>query len=80
MATFTTWAAELARFKDALASQGKDMLLKAGYTDGSGQTVTFKRYEDLQSQFKFLEERAATEANSGGRRRFQLQVGYGGRT
>lgn len=78
---FTTWAAELTRLKDAIAAQGMDKLLQAGYTNASGQTYTFKRYEDIQSQIKFLEQRVSTESNaSGGRRRFSLQVGYGGRT
>lgn len=76
---FTTWAAELQRFKDALANQPTDMLLKAGYSKGDGQNVTFKRYEDIQLHLKYLEQKATAESNSGGRRRMLLPIGYGGR-
>jgi len=78
---FTTWAAELTRFKDALANQPSDMMLKAGFTKGDGQTVTFKRYEDIHIHLKYLEQKAAIESNGGGGvRRMLLPIGYGGRS
>lgn len=79
MATFISWTAELQRFKDALANQPPEMLLKAGYTGGNGNTVTFKRYEDIHLHLNFLESKAATESTPSGKRRMLLPIGYGGR-
>lgn len=80
MATFTSWAAELTRFKNALATMTTSQMVQAGYTDGNGQTVTFKRYQDLIEYGDYLERQAGLEANSqtGGRRSTMVPLGYGG--
>jgi len=79
MATFTTWAAELQRFKNAIASTPQSELLKAGYSDGRGQLITFRRLSDIQNHISFLEEKAAAEANPGGKRTPFFLSGYRGR-
>lgn len=78
MATFSSWAAELERFRNALSSQSQETLLQAGWTSGSGQTVTFKRWEDVIGWLHELEAKAAAEANSGGKRRMMISMGYAG--
>jgi hypothetical protein len=79
MPSFVSWAVELQRFKDAMANQPSDVLLKAGYTNAAGQTVTFKRYEDLHLHLNYLTTQASKEANPGGRRRLFMPIGYRGR-
>lgn len=75
---FTTWAAELARFKDALANQSTDTLLKLGWTRADGQSHTFRKYKDIMDYLKFLEDEALKESQ-GGKRSRPFSFGYSGR-
>lgn len=77
---FTSWSDLYTTFKNALASQGAAHMLEAGYTTANGQTVTFKRYEDIIKYEEFLKGKSDSESNSGtgGRRRVTTTVGYGG--
>ena len=76
---FTTWAAELARYKDAISQTPKERLLQSGYTDGQGHTVNYKTFQDISNYEKFLERQAQRESNSGNRRTITFAVGYGER-
>lgn len=76
---FTNWAAELTRFRDALANQPKDQLLMSSYTDGHGQAVNLKSLDEIQRYEKFLERNVAQESASGSRRTISFAVGYGER-
>jgi len=77
---FTSWAAIYSQFKDALASMTTQQMLQAGFTPGGvgGQTVTFRRFEDIMKYEEFLKSRAAEESNTGGRRSSAIGIGYGG--
>ena len=76
MAAFTTWAAELQRFKDAVASRDSESLLQSGYTNSQGQSVTFSGLDAIQRHIEFLEGKASQESNSGGRRSGFFTCGY----
>ena len=75
---FTTWAAELQRFRDAVASQDEDSILKKSITDSRGNRVEFKSFQDIQAHLRSLEELAATESNTGGKRTGFITAGYNG--
>ena len=79
MATFTSWSDELTRFKNALASMDEERLLQSGYTTVDGQTVTFKKFKDIQAYLDLLTQRANQDSQSGGRRRLFVPMGFRGR-
>lgn len=78
--SFTSWASIYSNFKDALASMTTQQMIQAGFTPGGpgGQTVTFRRYEDILKYEEFLKGKVAEEANTGGRRSGMIGMGYGG--
>lgn len=76
---FVSWAAEYTRFKNALSAMSTGDIIRAGWTDGQGQTVTFKRLADLVSYENFLKSRMDEESNSSGRRTTPFSFGWGGR-
>ena len=75
---FTSWAQELADFKNAIANMTASQLIQRGYTNGNGETVTFRTLEDMDSHLERLQTLATAEANEGGRRRTMFVVGNGG--
>jgi len=75
---FTTWAAEVTRLKNALASQSGETLLQKGYTDPKGKSVTFRSLDEVRYYLKFLEQKASEES-SGGKRSRIASMGYRGR-
>ena len=74
---FTTWAAELARFENALASMGNKQFLKQGYTTSQGQQVVYRKMSELTAYHDWLRKKANEEAR-GGRRQGPIYSGYGG--
>ena len=76
---FISWSDELSKFKEAFASRGAEAMMKSGWTDGRGQSVTFRRLDDVQNHLSWLEARADQEANASVRGRNIFQAGYGGR-
>ena len=77
---FTTYAAELIRFKDAVNNLGPNELMLKRYEDPNGVEKEFKSLTDIRTWIKYLEEQAALEANTGAIKKTRMTgMGYAGR-
>ena len=74
---FTSWAALYSAFQTALANMTSEQLIQSGFTTGEGQTVTFRKYEDIMKYEKFLKGKMDEEANPTGLRRTRIYMGFG---
>jgi len=76
---FSSWAQVYSDLKDKIADQAAtSQILQSGYTTPDGNTVTFKKLEDLTKFLNYTKTMADAEANTGGRRTGMFVAGYGG--
>lgn len=70
MATFTSWADELTRWKDALVSRKVDAFFLAATENRNEMRSVYRKLSDIQAFTEWLEQKAAQEAidvsNGGG--------------
>lgn len=59
---FTTWAAELARWKDALADRNVEAFFVSSTENSREMKVNYTRLENLQKFTEWLENKAANES------------------
>jgi len=64
MATFTSWADELARFKNALADKNVDAFFLQGTENRNEMRVMYTKLENVAKFIEWLEMKAANEALS----------------
>ena len=75
---FASWAAELVRFKDAYNRLTIDELNKAGFTDKNGNSIIFRKLEDMRNHMDWLESKALQESNPGGAKMVMGSIAHGG--
>jgi len=63
MATFVSWAYELARFKDALANRNVEQFFLASVENSREMKTTYTRLGNIQEFLNWLESKAADEAS-----------------
>ena len=58
---FVSWADELRKWQDALATRDPKSLLVAGHENKQGMRVTYRNTKSVEEHTRFLERKAAEE-------------------
>ena len=62
MANFTTWAAELLKFKNAIANRDTDSYFLSVTEDMNEMRTSYTQLKNIQGHLDFLQQRASNEA------------------